>query len=230
MKFCLNPPAEWIGPVVKARFEILGGRKRSDGDTYHINEVWRPFAATVPKRDRKIALESLTDLPSNTYKMSQGSVAQVFAVCGSFFQHAIDEGFTEVNPFRAVKQKSIYKQRNTLDVASRSLTQLQWGFAIETAELMAAADPAHERTLFIVATLFWRTLTPSPSKFAGAPLRDSHTSPPGRFLSSTKKCIRWLGIYLGEVSCRISINPLETSELKSFDAGQRWDRISGGFK
>ncbi|HCF7007361.1 TPA: site-specific integrase [Pseudomonas aeruginosa] len=154
MEFCLNPPAEWIGPVVKARFERHGGRKRSDGDKYHVNEIWRPFATTVPKRDRKIASESMTALPSTTYKMSQGSVAQVFAVCGSFFQHAIDEGFTEVNPFRAVKQKSIYKQRNTLDVASRSLTQLQWSFVIETAELMAAADPAHERTLFIVATLF----------------------------------------------------------------------------
>lgn len=59
-----------------------------------------------------------------------------------------------MNPFRAVKQKSIYKQRNPLDVASRSLTALQWSYVIETAEQMAAADPRHERTLFIVATLF----------------------------------------------------------------------------
>lgn len=154
MEFCLNPPAEWIGPVVKSRFLRVGGRKKSESDSYIVNERWRPFAITVPKRDRKIASETLAALPSSSYKMSQGSVAQVFAVCGSFFQHAIDEGFTEVNPFRAVKQKSIYKQRNTLDVASRSLTQLQWSFVIETAELMAAADPRHERTLFIVATLF----------------------------------------------------------------------------
>ncbi len=84
----------------------------------------------------------------------KGSVAQVFAVCGSFFQHAMDEGLTEANPFRAIKQKSIYKQRNTLDVASRSLTELQWSFVIDTAELMADDDPAHERTLFVVATLF----------------------------------------------------------------------------
>lgn len=154
MEFCLNPPSEWIGPVVKSRFVRQGGRTKSESDGYSVNERWRPFASTVPKRERKIASETLSTLPSTTYKMSQGSVAQVFAVCGSFFQHAIDEGFTEVNPFRAVKQKSIYKQRNTLDVASRSLTQLQWSFVIETAELMAAANPEHERTLFIVATLF----------------------------------------------------------------------------
>lgn len=154
MEFCLNPPPDWIGPVVKSRFIRVGGRRRLDTDTYIINETWRPFSHTVSKRERKIAANASAALPSRPYRMSQGSVAQVFAVCGSFFQHAIDEGLTEVNPFRAVKQKSIYKQRNTLDVTSRSLTQLQWSYVIETAELMADNDPRHERTLFIVATLF----------------------------------------------------------------------------
>ncbi|MDT4819670.1 Tyrosine recombinase XerC [compost metagenome] len=154
MEFCLNPPADWIGPVVKSRFLRAGGRKKLESDTYLVNPEWRPFSVTIAKRERKIAAESVAALPSRAYRMSQGSVAQVFAVCGSFFQHAIDEGLTEVNPFRAVKQKSIYKQRNTLDVASRSLTQLQWSYVIETAEIMAAEDPVHERTLFIVATLF----------------------------------------------------------------------------
>ncbi|MFZ6049774.1 tyrosine-type recombinase/integrase [Pseudomonas sp. CR3202] len=154
MEFCLNPPADWIGPVVKSRFLRTGGRKKLESDTYTLNSEWRPFSTTIAKRERKIAAESVTALPSRAYRMSQGSVAQVFAVCGSFFQHAIDEGLTEVNPFRAVKQKSIYKQRNTLDVASRSLTQLQWSYVIETAEIMATEDTVHERTLFIVATLF----------------------------------------------------------------------------
>jgi site-specific recombinase XerD len=154
MEFCLNPPADWVGPVVKSRFIRLGGRKKLDSDTFEANPAWRPFSVTVAKRERKIATETMAPLPSPTYSMSQGSVAQVFAVCGSFFQHAIDEGLTEVNPFRAVKQKSVYKQRNTVDVASRSLTQLQWNFVIETAETMAQEDPDHERTLFIVATLY----------------------------------------------------------------------------
>lgn len=154
MEFCLNPPADWVGPVVKSRFIRHGGRKALASDTYEANPAWRPFSVTIAKRERKIAAETMAELPPAAYKMSQGSVAQVFAVCGSFFQHAIDEGFTEVNPFRAVKQKSIYKQRNTVDVASRSLTQLQWNFVIETAEAMAQEDAAHERTLFIVATLY----------------------------------------------------------------------------
>lgn len=154
MEFCLNPPADWVGPVVKSRFLRRGGRKAQHDDRYETNPAWRPFSTTVAKRERKIAAEHNLPLPSPSYKMSQGSVAQVFAVCGSFFQYAIDEGLTEVNPVRAVRQKSVYKQRNTVDVASRSLTQLQWNFVIETAELMAAEEPEHERTLFIVATLY----------------------------------------------------------------------------
>jgi site-specific recombinase XerD len=154
MEFCLSPPSTWIGPMVKSRFMRLGGRKRLESDEYVVNPDWRPFSNTVSKRERKLASETMSDLSLPTYRMAQGSVAQVFAVCGSFFQHAMDEGFTEANPFRAIKQKSVYKQRNTLDVASRSLTELQWSFVIETAEQMASEDTRHERTLFVVATLF----------------------------------------------------------------------------
>ncbi|SEJ58632.1 Site-specific recombinase XerD [Pseudomonas linyingensis] len=155
MEFCLRPPKDWVGPMVKSRFVRIGGRKKLESDSYVVNETWRPFSMTVPKRNRALADPASHEISERPYKMSQGSVAQVFAVCGSFFQHATDEGLTEVNPFRAVKQKSIYKQRNTLDVSGRSLTQLQWSYVIETAEQMADEEPElHERTLFILATLF----------------------------------------------------------------------------
>jgi len=38
--------------------------------------------------------------------------------------------------------------------SGKALTPLQWNCVIETAEVMAPEDPRHERTLFIVATLF----------------------------------------------------------------------------
>lgn len=154
MEFCLRPPADWVGPMIKSRFVRIGGRKKLDSDRYEVNPAWRPFSVTVPKRNRLLTGTTSHDLANRPYKMSQGSVAQVFAVCGSFFQHAIDEGLTEVNPFRAVKQKSIYKQRNTLDVAGRSLTPLQWNYVIDVAESMADEDETQERTLFILTTLF----------------------------------------------------------------------------
>ncbi|HBO5514696.1 TPA: tyrosine-type recombinase/integrase [Pseudomonas aeruginosa] len=155
MEFCLNPPYSWVGPVVKSRFVRAGGRKKSSDDTYTVNEDWRPFNLTQPKLVRKLAEEANLEAPSpSDYKMSSGSVAQVFAACQSFYQFCIDEDLTEVNPFRAIKQKSRYTQRSTREVGGRSLTAVQWGFVIETAELMAKEDEEHERTLFILVTLF----------------------------------------------------------------------------
>ncbi|HEK3717121.1 TPA: tyrosine-type recombinase/integrase [Pseudomonas aeruginosa] len=157
MDFCMKPPAHWLGPVVKSRFVRVGGRKKAATDTYVINDAWRPFNLTVSKIDRKMAEEANIAAPAPTpaaYKMAQASIAQAFAACQSFFQFCIDEDLTDVNPFRAVKQKSRFTQRETREVGTRSLTPLQWDFVIETAELMAEEDAEHERTLFILVTLF----------------------------------------------------------------------------
>lgn len=154
MEFCLAPDPAWVGPVVKSRFNRIGARKKTATDTYALNAEWRPFSQTVSKQERKRAKEQNRPALPDAYKLSQGSIAQIFAVCGSFFQHAIDEGFCEQNPFRAVKQKSKYKQRNTDDQDTRILTSLQWDFVLETAEQMATVDARYERTLFIVATIF----------------------------------------------------------------------------
>ncbi|HBN8626797.1 integrase [Pseudomonas aeruginosa] len=155
MEFCMRPPAHWVGPVVKSRYVRLGGRKKAPSDTYVINEAWRPFNLTQPKVVRKLAEEANVDAPApQAYKMSSASTAQVFAACQSFFQFCIDEDRTDANPFRAIKQKSRFTQRETREKGSRSLNPLQWDFVIETAELMAEEDAEHERTLFILVTLF----------------------------------------------------------------------------
>jgi site-specific recombinase XerD len=154
LEFCLAPEPAWVGPVVKSRFSRVGTRKRLTTDTYVLNPDWRPFSQSASKEERKRAKEENRPLVQEHYKPAQGSIAQIFAVCGSFFQHAIDEGFCEHNPFKAVKQKSKYKQRTTGDHDTRILTSLQWDFVLETAEQLAAQDEKYERTLFIVATIF----------------------------------------------------------------------------
>lgn len=154
LEFCLAPDASWVGPVVKSRFLRIGGRKKLASDSYVLNSDWKPFSHSASKEERKRAEEDNRPLIQEQYKPAQGSIAQIFAVCGSFFQHAIDEGFCEHNPFKAVKQKSKYKQRTTGNHDTRILTSLQWDFVLETAELLAVQDARYERTLFIVATIF----------------------------------------------------------------------------
>lgn len=156
MEFCISPPVAWIGPVVKARWKRVGGRIAKDTDTWIVNSAWRPFYLTSSKREKKLASERSVDVGHRPYRMAQDTVAQVFAVCGSFYQFVADEGLTShANPIRAIKQKSKYKQRVPGIVRSKALTDLQWHFVLDTARLMAAEDPRrHERTLFILSTLY----------------------------------------------------------------------------
>lgn len=162
MEFCIKPNADWIGPVVKARYQRVGGRKKNkETDTYTVNSLWRPFFLTVKKADLKLALEQNKEPEVKPYKMEQESIAQVFAVCGSFFQWAADEGLSHnANPIRAIKQKSKYKQRVVDEIKGKALTGLQWTFVLETAKLMADQESddekrkVHERTLFIIATIY----------------------------------------------------------------------------
>lgn len=161
MEFCLKPPPDWIGPVVKARYQRNGGRVAKDTDTYTVNPVWRPFFLTVKKPDLKLAQEQNREPDVKPYKMKQDSIAQIFAVCGSFFQWASDEGLSDsANPIRAIKQKSRYKQRVVGTEKAKSLSTLQWGYVLDTAKMLADDEPdekkkkVYERTLFIIATIY----------------------------------------------------------------------------
>ena len=80
---------------------------------------------------------------------------QAFVICASFYDHLASNHTDVGNPFRAIKQKSQLFERSTEIRTTKALTKLQWDFVLETAELMANEDPyRHERTLFILVTLF----------------------------------------------------------------------------
>lgn len=99
MEFCIKPPLDWIGPVVKARYQRVGGRTPKPTDTFTVNTEWRPFFLTVKKPDLKLAQEQNKEPEVKPYRMKQDSIAQIFAVCGSFFQWAADEGLSNnANP------------------------------------------------------------------------------------------------------------------------------------
>jgi site-specific recombinase XerD len=149
MEFVLAPDPEWIGGAVRHRFI-------KTGEIHEPNADWRPFTTQGSKQDRKLVAEGLkAEISTPTYMPAQGSVRQVFAICSSFYDYLGSNGVSELNPFRAIKQKSKFTKRNKKITEGRALTKLQWDFVVETAEQMAAADPErHERTLFILVTLF----------------------------------------------------------------------------
>jgi hypothetical protein len=145
IRFCQAPPITWIGLKKVPHFivDIEGVRMP--------NPEWRPFVATVSK-----AAYCKGQLPDkSSYAMSQKALQEIFAVISSFYNYLIQENITEVNPVLQIKQKSKFLRKQQSKHKIRRLSDKQWQYVIETAELMAAQNPEkHERTLFIITALY----------------------------------------------------------------------------
>tara|TARA_R110002124_G_scaffold128157_19_gene288740 strand:+ start:37456 stop:38733 length:1278 start_codon:yes stop_codon:yes gene_type:complete len=149
MGFCCSPDPSWIGKAIKSRYITEQG-------CLVPNPSWRPFTMRTSKASSKVAKEELRDVPAPTFKMSSGSIGQVYAAINSFFHYCISEQLIGANPCALIgKNKSKWTGRDLVLAKPKALTKLQWEFVIETAELMAEEKPKKgERTLFAIVMMF----------------------------------------------------------------------------
>jgi len=145
LQFCQDPPIDWIAEKKASRFIEENGTRRPDPQ-------WRPFVATVSKSQFRQGQQ-----PDRTkYSISQKTLREIITVSGSFYNFLIQEEYTDVNPVLHLRQKSKYFTKvQGGKVKIRRLSELQWIYVIETAELMAKETPKqHEKTLFIMTALY----------------------------------------------------------------------------
>jgi site-specific recombinase XerD len=144
IQFCQKPPLTWIGTQQAPRFKLQQGSRIT-------NSAWYPFVVTVSKSASR---KGQTPNPKR-YNLSTKSLQALFAVLGSFFHYLEQEGYVARNPVAQVRQKSKYFMREHGKQIIRRLSELQWGYVIETAEIMASNEPEiHERTLFVMNALY----------------------------------------------------------------------------
>lgn len=144
LDFCQGPPKAWIGTKNVARFTLREGLSVA-------NPEWRPFVVSVSKAEFKNGV-----LPQiEQYSLSERAIRELLAINNSFFNFMIQEGYLEANPISQLRQKSKYIRKQQGTTVIRRLSDLQWSYALETAEIMAAERPElHERTLFIMTALY----------------------------------------------------------------------------
>ncbi len=143
MEFCQKPHKSWIGLYRTPRFITLKG-KRSP------NSKWRPFVVTVPKKN----FISIKNLNVSQYKLSKQSLKEIFAINQSFYEYLLAHKYVNVNPIAQIRQKTKYFPQKIQKTIVRKLSDLQWSFVIETAEIMAEENVEHERLLFIMNLLY----------------------------------------------------------------------------
>lgn len=138
IKFCQNPPENWIGPFKVPRFII-------ENQTRIPNPAWRPFV--LPNSSKK--------LHSKQFSLSQGAIQEIFAILSTYFNFLIADEHITINPVALMRQKSKFIQKNQQSAPIRRLSLLQWETVLLTADELATNEPhKHERTLFILHAMY----------------------------------------------------------------------------
>lgn len=144
IEFCQKPPASWIGIKNVPRFIDNNGLRKA-------NPEWRPFVVNISK----IAHRQGEIVDPKKYVLSQKAVQAVFAIMGSFYNYLMQEDYVSANPVAQIRQKSKFIRKQQHQQIIRRLTELQWGYVIETAKIMSVENPdQHNRTLFIMNALY----------------------------------------------------------------------------
>ena len=178
LNFCQKPLKSWITLSVEKRFITKNGERVP-------NTKWRPFVVKVSK-----AASKQGDIPQkDQYCLSEKAFRALFAVISSFYNFLIQENYTKVNPVLLIRQKSKFYQKQQTSQQIRRLSELQWGYVIESVELMAKADPKqHHRTLFMMQALYGMYLRISEltaSKRWTPTMSDFHRDAEGRWWFTT---------------------------------------------
>lgn len=143
IKFCMRPLKSWVGVKKVARFKLDEGIRKA-------NPEWRPFVASLSKSDVSQGKKPKVE----DYSLSQKSLQDIFTVASSFFNFLMQEDYVRSNPVQQIKQKNKYLQKYQTKKIIRKLSELQWGYVIETAYMMAEEHKRYERTLFIMNILY----------------------------------------------------------------------------
>lgn len=143
IQFCQSPPNSWISVKKCDRFIEQDGERKP-------NPQWRPFVVNVSKSARRAGHE-----PSlQAYALSEKALQSVFAILSSFYNFLIQDDYVESNPVAQIRQKSKFIRKSQTHAPIRRLSELQWAYVLETAELDANKNSEEERTLFIMNALF----------------------------------------------------------------------------
>lgn len=142
IKYCQNPPKNWIGKKKAPRFIEQEGRRIP-------NKNWRPFIITTSKANRKIGNFA------EQFTLSQGSIQELFAILSTFFNFLIAEEYLISNPIALIRQKSKFIRKKQTQTPVRRLSLIQWQYVLDAVEELAIENPEkHERTRFILSMLY----------------------------------------------------------------------------
>ncbi|MBT9263847.1 hypothetical protein KKQ10_03110 [Pseudomonas sp. MG-9] len=148
MSFCTSPPDSWVADKSCRRF-TLGDTKQVIG----INPAWRPFSF-----DKTSVGEYGTRL---TYIAGRGALAKQWSVIATFFLHLHYSELIAVNPARRLHTAGFYALSLPIHTGGNVFTDEEFAVLMLTLSDMADEDIQNERTLLMMASIYYLRMQPS---------------------------------------------------------------------
>ena len=144
VRFCQRPLKSWIGTQKPPRFIEKDGERVP-------NSTWRPFVVTVSKEE----IRQGRGPNQNDYRLSDKAIREIFTILNSFYNFLVQENYTEIHPVLQARLKNKLLRQQRPQPKRQPLSEDQQLFVIETARQLAEENKRHERTLFIMSTIYF---------------------------------------------------------------------------
>lgn len=148
MNFCTTPPDSWVADKSCRRF--TPGKLRS---LVGFNPDWRPFCLIQPATGR--------DDTRIAYIAGRSGLAIQMSVVASFFLHLHYDDLIAINPARRLHAAGFYTTSLPVHSGANVFTDEEFAVLMLTLSDMADEDIKHERTLLMIASVYYLRLQPS---------------------------------------------------------------------
>ncbi|MDN7139908.1 hypothetical protein KC131_04565 [Pseudomonas sp. JQ170] len=148
MSFCTSPPDSWVADKSCRRF-TLGNLRQAIG----FNPAWRPFSFDQPPIGE--------DGIRLTYIAGRGALAKQWSVVATFFLHLHYSELIAVNPARRLHAAGFYALSLPIHTGANIFTDEEFAVLMLTLGDMADEDIQNERTLLMMASVYYLRMQPS---------------------------------------------------------------------
>lgn len=148
MSFCTSPPDSWVADKCCRRF-TPGKLKQAIG----FNPAWRPFRFDQPSIGE--------DGTRIAYIAGRGALAMQMSVVAAFFLHLHYCALIATNPARRIHAAGFYAISLPVHTGANVFTDEEFAVLMLTLSDMADKEIKYERTLLMIASVYYLRLQPS---------------------------------------------------------------------
>ncbi|VVP48467.1 hypothetical protein PS838_05222 [Pseudomonas fluorescens] len=148
MSFCTSPPDSWVADKSCRRF-TPGKLRQAKG----FNPAWRPFSLVQPSIEE--------DGNRIVYIAGRGALAMQMSVVAAFFLHLHYSDLIAINPAQRLHAAGFYAISLPVHTGANVFTDEEFAVLMLTLSEMADKEIKHERTLLMIASVYYLRVQPS---------------------------------------------------------------------